>query len=141
MVLRLNVIIIVYFCFLFTIFHGFYDLSKCYNLTGKDWSLDLTVIFLRSGTPTKVKYDVQQTMIFLIRGAVSVCNFFLMIVNKFLVYTSIDLIYIYFFSNTFVVSVNVFYRQAFLYQYFSARLFLLLFKCCEWFVCTRKAVI
>ena len=68
--------------------------------------------------PTKVKYDVQQTMIFLIRGAVSVCNFFLTIVNKFLMYTSIDLIF-FFFPNTFVASVNVFYRQAFLYQYFS----------------------
>ena len=61
---------------MFTIFLGFYDLSKSYNLTEKGWPLDLTVIFLGSGMPTKVKYDVQQTMIFLICGAISVCNFF-----------------------------------------------------------------
>ena len=73
----------------------FYNLPNRYNLTEKGWSLDLTVIFLRSGTPTKVRYDVQQTMIFLICGAISVCNFFLTIVNKFLVYTSIDLIFFF----------------------------------------------
>ena len=119
----------------------FYNLPNCYNLTEKGWSLDLTVIFLRSGTPTKVRYDVRQTMIFLIHGAILVCNFFLTIVNKLLVYTSIDLIYIYFFFNTFVASVSVFYRQASLYQYFSVWLFLLPFTCYERFSCTKKVII
>ena len=62
-------------------------------------------------------------MILLILGAIAVCNFFLTIVNKFLVYMSINLIYIFFFSNTVVVSVNVFYRQASLYQHFSVGCF------------------
>ena len=119
----------------------FYNLPNCYNLTEKGWSLDLTVIFLRSGTPTKVRYDVQQTMIFLIRGVISVCNFFLTIVNKFLVYTSIDLIFFFFFANTFVAFISAFYRQASLYQYFSVRLFLLPFTYYEQFSCTKKAVI
>ena len=59
----------------------------------------MPVIFLGSGMPTKVYYDVQQTMIILIRGGITVCNFFLMIVNKFLVYTSNDSIFFFFFQH------------------------------------------
>ena len=86
-----------------------------FNRKGR--SLDLSVIFLRSGTPTKVTYDVQKTMILLILGTISVCNFFFTNVHKFLVYRNINLIYIYiyffffffFFSNTIVASVNVYF--------------------------------
>ena len=85
------IIIIVYFCFfVYKLSWVFLIFVELLQFNRKGWSLDLTVIFLRSGTPTRVMYDVQQTMILLILGAISVCNFFLTIVNKFLVYTSIN---------------------------------------------------
>ena len=57
----LNLIIIVYFCFF--VLHAFMEFLKVVELlqfNRKGWSLDLTVIFLRNGTPTKVMYDVQK---------------------------------------------------------------------------------
>ena len=47
-------------------------------------------------------------MILLILGAILVCTLFLMILSKFLVYISINLLFFFFVSV--VASVNVFYR-------------------------------
>ena len=106
------IIIIIYFCPLFflQVFMCFCNLSSYYNLTEKGWSLDLMVIFLRSGTPTRVMYDVHKTMIALILGTILVCNFFLTIVNKFFMSMSINLIFFFVFFNTIVATVSVFYH-------------------------------
>ena len=92
------IIIIVYFCsFVYNFSWFFLYFVEFLQFNRKGRSLDLSVIFLRSGTPTKVTYDVQKTMILLILGTISVCSFFFTNVNKFLVYRNINLIFFIFY--------------------------------------------
>ena len=94
---RFLIIIIVYFCpFVYNFSWFFLYFVELLQFNRKGRSLDLSVIFLRSGTPTKVTYDVQKTMILLILGTISVCNFFFTNVNKFLVYRNINLKFFFF---------------------------------------------
>ena len=78
------------------VFVGILLFVELLQFNRKGRSLDLSVNFLKSGTPTKVIYDVLKTMILLILGTESVCNFFLTNVNKLLVYKSNILVYFFF---------------------------------------------